>query len=220
MPSQTVCRLLCLVLLSVPTFARAQTVDRDQFRKFLSSKANRDLVVDAVAGLPSAVFHTCPGFTASGVSVVVESDITFGADGIPNAGSWWEHLPVSGCGPDMVLNVHFTAGEGGRISTVVGQPGTTRTDLRLQPDAAQYALMAAGSKLQDCKQFYVKNTQFRDYGMRDPMSPDPGPHAQFRPWWETWTIVGCNRSFDVMLEFVPTSKGTSIIQPRSEIIEY
>src|SRR5579871_100083 len=213
-------RLIGVVLLMLPTLARAQTVDQEQFHKFLNSKANRDLVVDAISSLPSAVFHTCPGFTASGVSLSVESSISFGPDGVPNGGSWWERVPVSGCGPDMVLNVHLTASEGGKINAEAGVPGTTHANLRLQPDATQYALLAAGSKAQSCKQFYVKNTQFRDFGMRDPPAPDPGPHSQFRPWWETWTVVGCSRSFDVMLEFVPTSKGTSIIQPRGQIMEY
>jgi hypothetical protein len=43
---------------------------------------------------------------------------------------------------------------------------------------------------------------------------DPGPDKRLRPWWETWTLVGCGRTIDVPMDFIPRDTGgAQIIQP-------
>jgi hypothetical protein len=208
---------LCAI---APCVGRAQTVDQDRFQKFRNSKANKDLIVRALTGVPPEVFPTCPGLGPTRSRVEVEKSISFDPDGVPNAGAWWERLPVHGCGNDTVLNVHFQARGDGTIDAQFAMPGTTHADLDLQRDAVQYAIIAAGSRAKDCRQFYVRNTLFGGHGLRKPLAYDPGKDAQSRAWWETWTVTGCNRSFDVLMEFVPDAKGTKVIQPQGEVLEY
>ena len=134
---------LCAI---APCVGRAQTVDQDRFRKFRNSKANKDLIVRALTGVPPEVFPTCPGLGPTRSRVEVEKSISFDPDGVPNAGAWWERLPVHGCGNDTVLNVHFQARGDGTIDTQFALPGTTQADLDLQRNAVQYAIIAAGSR--------------------------------------------------------------------------
>jgi hypothetical protein len=42
---------------------------------------------------------------------------------------------------------------------------------------------------------------------------DPGPDQRLRPWWETWSMIGCGKTIDVPIDFLPEEKGTQIIQP-------
>jgi hypothetical protein len=200
--------------------AHAQTVDRDRFQMFLSTRYNKDLIARALSGVAPEVFHTCPGLAPIRSKVDVEESISFGGDGMPIAGAWWERLPVRGCGNDTVLNIHFRAHGDGTIDTLFALPGTTRADPTLQRNAAQYALMGAGARAQDCRQFHIKNTLFGGNGLKKPPDRDPGKDARLRAWWETWTVIGCGRSFDVLMEFVPDANGIRIVQPQGEIREY
>jgi hypothetical protein len=138
--------------------------------------------------------------------------LSFGADGYPNAGSWRQAFPISGCGNDTVLNLFFFAGADEKINTVIGVPGTSHANLTLQRDAVRYANIGAALVMKSCKAFYVKTTRFEGYGLRKPETPDPGP-GPARPWWETWTMAGCGGSVDVPMDFVPDGSGTQIIQP-------
>jgi hypothetical protein len=212
-------RLIAMCVIA-PFVAHAQTVDRDQFQMFLSTKFNKDLIVRALSGVPPEVFHTCPGLGPIRSKVDVEESIRFGRDGVPIAGAWWERLPVQGCGNDTVLNIHFRAHGDGTIDTLLALPGTTRADPTLQRNAEQYALLGVGARAQDCRQFYIRNTLFGGYGLKTPAGHDPGKDARFRAWWETWTVTGCGRSFDVLMEFMPDAKGTKVVQPQGEIREY
>jgi hypothetical protein len=38
-------------------------------------------------------------------------------------------------------------------------------------------------------------------------------NARFRPWSETWSMIGCDRTIDVQVDFVPDERGTQIILP-------
>ncbi len=76
-----------------------------------------------------------------------------------------------------------------------------------------------GLRAKDCKQFVITNTRFEGFGLRDPATPDPGEGAQFRPWWETWTLTGCGHSFDVPMNFTPDATGTQIVQKAETITE-
>src|SRR5579863_9985419 len=96
--------LLFVLCVTAFGYGHAQTADRGQFQKFLASTANKTLISDALSSLPAEVFHICPDTVTSHASVQVESSITFGADGSPDTGSWWERIPVQGCGTRTVLN--------------------------------------------------------------------------------------------------------------------
>ena len=66
--------------------------------------------------------------------------------------------------------------------------------------------------MKDCTGFVVKNTRCESYGLVKPPTVDPGADARFRPWWETWTMIGDGHTVDGPLDFVPDDKGTQIIQ--------
>jgi hypothetical protein len=144
--------------------------------------------------------------------------ITFASDGLPNGGAWKESFPISGCGNDTTLNFYFVARADEKINTIVGFAGSTIGDPQLQRDALFYASLSAGARAKDCKTFDVKNTKFEAFGVDG--APDPGPTATSRrPWRETWTMVGCDHTLDVTVNFIPDATGTTIVSPVNETIE-
>jgi hypothetical protein len=199
--------------------AQAQTVDRAAFQKYLASPFHKELVNKALSVIPPEVFRKCPALESPETSISPVQSITFGADGIPNAGAWLEHFPVKGCGNDTVLNLDFSIGSDGKIKTTIALPGTTHANLILQRDAVFYALLGPGLRVKDCKPFIIINTKFEGFGLRNPAVADPGAGAKFRPWWETWTVSGCKRSFDVPMNFTPDETGTRIDQKVDTITE-
>jgi hypothetical protein len=184
---------------------RLQTLTRSQ--------SYQELVKRVLAVLPAAVFQRCPGLVSSESTVTVLKPVFFAKSGNPNAGSWKQDFPVSGCGNDTVLHIYFTATADEKINAIVGLPGSTHADLTLQGNAVRYARMGAMHVVKDCNDFDVRNTKFESYGLADRATPDPGPEKSFRPWWETWTIVACGQIIDVPIDFVPDDTGTTIIQP-------
>jgi hypothetical protein len=203
----------CLVASIIqPIAADAQTNDGSPIQKFIKSDFYKGLIDGAIAGLPQAVFRRCPALVSDDSSVTVLKPIFFGADGLPNAGSWKQQFPVSGCGNDTVLNVYVSAGADEKINAVVGIPGSTRADLTLQRDAELYANTWATMIAKGCKSFDVTDTKFEGFGLSKPAAPDPGPDNHFRPWRETWTLIGCGITIDIPVEFVPDAKGTQVIR--------
>jgi hypothetical protein len=199
-----------------PSESRAQAVD-DRLQTFTKSDFYKGLIDRALAIIPQAVFQKCPTLVSNGSTVTIIRPVSFGADGSPNAGLWRQSFPVTGCGNDTILNIYFSAGADEKINTVVGVPGATRADLTLQRDALLYANVGANLVARGCKTFVVKNTRFEGFGVPKPPIPDPGPDTRLRPWWETWTMIGCGRTIDVPIDFVPDEKGTQIIQPGGAI---
>ena len=180
------------------------------------SQSYRELINRTLGELPPTVFQRCPSLVSSGSTVTVVKPVSFAKSGYPNAGSWRQAFPVSGCGNDTVLHIYFTATADEKINAIVGLPGSTHADLTLQRNAERYARMGAmGAKnvARDCNHFDVRNTKFESYGLAEPATPDPGPGNSFRPWWETWTILACGQLIDVPIDFVPDATGTTIIQP-------
>jgi hypothetical protein len=200
-----------------PSESRAQAVDGSRLQTFTRSDFYKGLINSALAAIPQTVFRKCPTLVSNGSTVTVIRPVSFGGDGFPNAGLWKQAFPVSGCGNDTILNIYFSAGADEKINTVVGVPGTTRADLTLQRDTMSYANIGASLVAKDCKSFVAKNTRFEGFGVPKPPIPDPGPDAHLRPWWETWTMIGCGRTIDVPIDFVPDEKGTQIIQPGGAI---
>ena len=96
-------------------------------------------------------------------------------------------------------------------------PGGTIADPILQRDAINYARLGATVASKDCKQLELVDTHFEAFGLREPKTADPGPNARFRPWWETWTLVGCGRKFDVPINFIPDERGTTIAQALGDV---
>jgi hypothetical protein len=203
-----------------PVNAEAPTVDPQSFRNFLASDLHKTLMAKAEATTPPEVFHRCPTFVPAGSKIMIAQSITFDQKGIPNAGAWWERIPVAGCGNDTIINVYFAVGADGKIATMVAFPGTTRANLLLQRDALTFAYIGASSRAKDCKHFIVTNTRFEGFGLRNPAPPDPGADARFRPWWETWMMVGCGKSLDVPINFMPDATGTTINQPLRDVVEH
>ncbi len=208
-----------LVAATAQQTVQAQAPNTDQFHTFVASDFHKGLINRALAGEPQTVFQRCPTLASNQSQVKILKPIMFGMDGFPNAGAWKESFPISGCGNDTVLNFYFVAGSDEKINTIIGYPGSTHGDPQLQKDALLYAYQSAGIKANDCKHFDVKNTRFEAYGLKDPPSPDPGESAHFRPWWETWTMIGCNHTYDVTMDFIPDSTGTRIVSPTGDTIE-
>ena len=209
--------LICstVVVFACVLAGNAQQVDEQKMHAFLFSEAHKNLVTKLVAIIPPTVFKTCPSLVSNGSNVRSLKPITFGEDGVPNSGAWKEVVPVKGCGNDTVLNLYFyVADDGAKINGIAGFPGSTHADLILQKDALTHAEIGANSLARNCAHFDVKNTRFEGYGLSEPATPDPGASTRFRPWWETWTMVGCERTFDVMLDFMPDATGTTIAWPR------
>jgi hypothetical protein len=205
--------VLAPVLAAIGPMANAQTPTSnvDLFRAFIASDFHKGLILRAIDGVPPAVFEKCPSLVSNSSRITPLKPVTFGASGLPNSGLWKESFPVSGCGDDTILNFYFTAGKDEKINTIIGIPRTTRGDPVLQRDAVLYANMGAQLVARDCKKFDVKSARFEAYGLPDPPSPDPGPSVRFRPWWETWTVVGCGHVIDVPLDFTPDDKGVRIV---------
>lgn len=193
-------------------------VDRDLFQKYMTSEFHNQLINRVLSTLPPEIFHKCPSLQSSETKISPVQPITFGADGLPNAGAWWEKFPVKGCGNDKLINVNFAIGTDGKIKTTIGLPGTTHANLILQHDAAQYATSSVGARAKDCNQFMIVDTRFEGFGLHDPATPDPGAEAQFRPWWETWTVIGCDHAYDVPMNFMPDATGTKITQQAETVI--
>lgn len=205
--------LAVIVAVSAPIAAPAAADDAGRMQAFTRSDFYLDLAERAIAALPPEVFRKCPGLVSNGSKVTILKPVAFGAGGRPNAGSWLQSYPVSGCGNDTTLNFWFSATADENIHTLIGVPGSTHADPLLQRDARKYVDVGAAVVARGCKAFVVTNSRFEGFGLANPPTPDPGPGDRYRPWWETWTLVGCNRTIDVPIDFQPDAKGTLIIQP-------
>jgi hypothetical protein len=196
--------------------AQAQAPD-GKMQTFITSDFYKGLINRALDSLHPSVFQRCPALRSPGSNITVLQPIIFAPDGYPKAGSWLQKFPVSGCGNDTVLNFYFSATPDEKVNTVIGLPGTTRADLVLQRDAKIYAGVALAAH--GCKgDAQVKNTHLEGFGVPNPPIADPGPGQRLRPWWETWTMIACGRTFEVPIDFVPSEKSTQIIQP-AHVIE-
>lgn len=209
--------IMMLAAAAIPIIAasnlQAQTAETARLQAFTRTPFYTSLLNRGLAAIPKTVFQRCPTLVSKGSQVTVIKPVSFGADGFPNAGSWRQRFPVSGCGNDTMLNLFFFAGGDEKINTVIGLPGTTAADLVLQRDGPMYAYVGAKLVAKDCKVFDVKNTKFEGFGLSKPPLPDPGPGKPRRPWRETWTVIGCGHTINVPMDFVPDEKGTQIIQP-------
>ncbi len=206
---------LALLVPSGP--APAQTADpKRHLQAFVASGLHRGLVSRAIAGIPDGVFRRCPSLVSDGSRVTMLQPLSFGADGVPDGGSWKEAFPVSGCGNDTTLNLYLFATSEERINVVVGLPGRTRAGLPLQRDAMPIAETGAALAVPGCRTFGVDDTR--------PAEPDgvpPVPAARaVAPWREIWTMTGCGRVLEVPMRFTPdpTGTGTDIVQPRGIVV--
>ncbi len=131
-----------------------------------------------------------------------------------------EHISVSGCGNDTILNLFFeVAPDGMKISSVAASPGTTHASILLQSEALRIAIASLQLLANGCSNAAVRNTRFESFGLMEPSTADSEPSAKFHPWWETWTLAACNRTFDVPMDFIPDERGTTIVQ-RHGIVEH
>jgi hypothetical protein len=206
---------ICAML---PFTANAQQRDGGALQFFTASNFYQGLLSNAFASMPPALFRRCPSLVSNGSTIKVLQPVTFGTDGSPNGGFWKQSFPVSGCGNDTIINLYFSASENEQISIILGMPGDTLSDLTLQRDAIFYAKVTASTLLKGCASLVPTNSVFVGYGLLNPATPDPGPKSLLRPWREDWTLVGCGRRIDEIVDFVPEQVGTTIIVPLGDAI--
>jgi hypothetical protein len=200
-------------LLAVAFGSAGAAAEPTPLQSFLGSAAYRELIDRAFSALPAAIFRKCPSLAVAGSQVTVLRAVSFAPNGKPNGGLWRHTFPVKGCGNDTTVNLFFWVAPDERITTLFGIPGATHADLTLQRDAMPFADAGAGVVTRDCKAFIVIDSRFEGYGVAHPPIADPGPGAPGRPWWETWTLSGCDQLVEVPIDFVPDAKGTQIVQP-------
>lgn len=212
-------RLVPLLALTFPVSATgAQAQEGQTLQGFSASNFYKGLVNQALSRLPSQVLKRCPGLASGMSSFTIIRPVTFGADRFPNGGLWEHRLPMHGCGEDVTLNLFFQASADGKIETVIADPGSSIASPLLQADALKIALIALATKPEACQTVVVKSTKFEGYGLLYPPTVDPG-EGHRRPWWETWTLVGCGRVLEVPMDFMPDATGTQVTQP-SHIVEH
>jgi hypothetical protein len=200
-----------LAAASLSLGANAQSAANRQLQAFTHAPFYAGLINRGLAVLPSAVFHKCPTLRSAGSQVIELSPVIFAQDGYPTSGEWKQRFPVTGCGNDTILNFYFTATAQEKVDTVMGVPGETRADLRLQRDARTYAVVGATLLAKSCKQFDIISSAFN--GVEMPVKNDPtAQHFTAPPWSENWTLQGCGRRFTVGLHFAPSATGTLIVQ--------
>ena len=180
-----VCAALSLALVSPA--AHAQRAANAQLQAFTHTPFYAGLINRGLAVLPPVVFHKCPALRSAGSQVIELSPVTFAQDGFPITGEWKQRFPVTGCGNDTILNVYFTATTQEKIDTVMGIPGQTRADLRLQQDARRYAVIGATLLAKSCRQFDILNTEIVDVERPDPNRQPTQPP----PWSENWNCSQC-----------------------------
>ncbi len=206
-----VARLLsiaCLTYFSFVLPTQAKDPISEQLKKFTQSDAHKKLVTEAFSNLPTNVFQRCPTLVSKGPNVEV-GEVSFGSNGQPNAGAWKVSFKISGCGNDTTFRIYFYVNnKSGEIDSIIAVPGETRGDITLQRDAVKYARMAASIVAKTCQTFNVKNTRLDRAKSKNPS------------WREIWTMVGCNRTFDVPLTFSPSADGgTDIHQNTGTVVE-
>jgi hypothetical protein len=180
---------------------------------YSKTEAYKKLVAQAMARVPASVAPRCARFGTSLGAFDIAQPLQIAAGASPTGGAWHQAVTTQGCGDEVTLNFYFFANLDGRVSTVVGVPGTTRADLVQQRDARTYALLALAPSAAGCGHFETLSTRFEGYGSKLPPVADPGPDAPFRPWWESWTLQGCGKRYEVPLNFMPNRLGTQIVQP-------
>ena len=185
--------------------------DEEKFWKYLYSESNKLLAAKAMSSIPETVLQRCSGLTVKGGQVLVLRQMSFGEDGIPKSGAWKQEYPVNGCADDMVLNLFFDVGADAKVNAMVGLPGSTRAGLVLQTDATRQVIFSVSAKAAQCPHVDIKNTRFEGYGLPEQKIPGLGGNAPNPTWRETWTLIGCGRTFDVPLNFIPSEHGGTFI---------
>jgi hypothetical protein len=204
--------LVALVVFGPCTELLAQPVDTAKFQAFVKSTTYSLLLGQALQAVSPVVFNRCATNVFGSIKVVYLGPIVFETDGTLKAGEWKQEIPVSGCGSDTVLNFYVSM-INKAMNIAIGTAGTTRVDLKSQSGTRKIAESGASRIVKNCQKFEVKTTKFESFGLASPSTRDPGPNAPLRPWWETWTLVGCGQTVDVPLNFVPESLGARVTQP-------
>jgi hypothetical protein len=137
-PGLVLTAVLALMVMR-PNASDAQAIDSTQLQAFTKSDFYQGLLKRIFAGIPETIFKRCPTLVSKGSQVIVAKPVAFAASGYPNAGSWKQSFPVSGCGNDTILNLYFFAKADEKIDSVFGLSGTTAADLTLQRDGILYA---------------------------------------------------------------------------------
>jgi hypothetical protein len=202
--------LVALTVAANSTKALAQEADQRPLQTFIQSDLHGKLLTQALSVLPPEVFPRCPSLVSKGSQVTMTGAVSFDPKGVPSSGRWKEAFPVSGCGNDTILNIYFLADNAKGVQVFSALPGETHAGPVLQRDAYTYASIGVSAKAGDCKSLLVTNTKFEGYV--------PGGTAQSQAWRETWTMAGCGKTYQALVNFTPDATGTQISVPGDGVI--
>ena len=206
------------LLLAGPAFAAPQilppgTKAAASIEPYSRTPAYAKLIAQAVARVPAAVALRCAGRVVDDGAIIIADPLEFARDGAPTGGSWRHSVPLRGCGAEVLVSFFFFVDANRRVLTVLGVPGSSHADLAQQRNARTFATLALFDVAGRCRHFEPVDTRFDGYGHTTPQLNDPGEKAEFRPWRETWTMLGCGTRYAVPLNFSPNRLGTAITQP-------
>ena len=187
------------------SIAPAFADDNAQFMNLLAERAEQQRVVAAAQRSTVVLKNPCASaqYTLE-PQVSIEMQASFDPSGRILAGAWKQTVSEKGCGASRVLNVFLYAEGPGSVATIPMLPGTTRTDMRLQHDAARYVAIAAHVPEANCGTAYVADTAF----LTRESAPQPG--AKDPAWQESWTIITCTHKIEVPIRFIPDATGTTV----------
>ncbi len=188
-----------LVLLSAT--ARADDAVDPNFLALLKSDAHRAAVLKVATaqagGLPGAC--ATAAFRPIGE---VEFFLLPRSDGAGRVvhGLWREQIAAVGCGTIDLLNVFSLAGPSGEPKLLGGLPGTTRADPVMQKEGLPIAVRGLPAEAGSCHDARVVDTA---------LAPDAS-QDRGAAWKETWTVVACDKAYQIPLRFTPTPEGATI----------
>jgi len=198
--------------------ASAETMDSTDptFQKFLAMPGAVSIMTNAVRHVPGERLGVCATrFKITGLKYGITKPVRFDPNGVPESGQWQLQAPTDACG--TVLNIFFTALGKGDIQYDVGLSGSTKAELQLQLDTIPAATKSVGKIAKDCKLFGAVGASWGGFGLPGKPDPGPGPDAKNHTWWETWTILACDRIYEVPVGFkaVPGDTTYFVFEPKA-----
>jgi len=221
----TAFRKLAIVLLSLYSAGLAAAGDEAaipaSFDKYLSSPAFASRLSDALAMARKTHFASCESFKTAAPQILILPPVTMGDDGLPKSGQWKVSVAAEGCGKSRLMNVFFVVGKDNMVHFLLAAPGTTQGEFILQRDTVMYVMLATVKQTKDCKGAVITDTRFDAV---DPLpanitGPNGVPTQYKKSWHETWTVEGCGHFYDVRVDYLNGTGGTTIMTSSDNVAE-
>ncbi|RYG60456.1 MAG: hypothetical protein EON60_07085 [Alphaproteobacteria bacterium] len=120
-------------------------------------------------------------------------------DGKPSSGRWSVRYAVEACGELGLRNVDMQVVNNGNVAIDPLVPGSTLADAKLQHDITNSFELAAKVAMPNCTdKVIVRQTEVSVY-----------PKTPKDRWREIWIGAMCGRDVGQVVDFLPTSSGTS-----------